>query len=101
MGLTVGLAHPTRGTVTVRAVAATSTAPRCVRSQRCSTRRPSTRGAARTNHLLAMGAAHGIGKARVREVIKMTSAGARRQEAGRRLIARNGPVRRCPDQGRW
>jgi len=72
MRLIVGLDHPTRGTVTVN-------------GRRYDRHRAPLRevgvlldakavhtGRSAYNHLLAMGATHGIGKSRVREVIEMT-----------------------------
>jgi ABC-2 type transport system ATP-binding protein len=68
--LIVGLDHPIRGTVTVN-------------GRRCERHRAPPRevgalldakavntGRSAHNHLLAMGATHGIGKSRVREVIQ-------------------------------
>jgi len=75
MRMIVGLDHPTHGTVTVngRPYAQHRDPLRQVGALLDSKAVHSGRSS--YNHLLAMGATHGIGKARVREVIEMTGLG--------------------------
>jgi len=72
MRLIVGLDHPTRGTVTVNGRRYDQhRAPMQEVGSLLDAKAVHT-GRSAYNHLLAMGATHGIGKTRVREVIEMT-----------------------------
>jgi ABC-2 type transport system ATP-binding protein len=72
MRLIVGLGHPTGGTVTVNGRGYDQhRAPLQVVGALLEAKAVHS-GRSADNHLLAMGATHGIGKTRVKEVIEMT-----------------------------